>query len=442
MLLPWSFTNLVLACFAPAMTTPTALNLVRLLPGWILAPHRTITAMLQAAGLAGKLHHARFHRLFANARWSLDKVGLALFLLILACLPEDAVIFLGADDTLARKRGLKIFGVGMHHDPLLSSRGKAIVNWGHSWIVLGVILPLPFRPGARFCLPLLFRLYRNKKTLKHEGEEQDYRSRPELLVALLTLLCQAHPRRRFHLLVDATYSGASVVRKLPANCDLTGRGNLQAHLCAPAPPRPAGRRGPAPVRGQRLPTPHAMLQGPGLQKVTLHIYGRRTKVSLVSRVALWYSVARGRPLRIVAVSPLTPGRREETFFSTCLEALPVQLLIWYSWRWAIEVTFHETKGLLGFEEPQGWSRKAVERTAPLAMVLYSLVVLWFAREGHDHVQFPCRPWYRQKRAVSFADMLRTLRHLGLERQFVHPREQGGATPNITARLISLLAVLL
>ena len=37
---------------------------------------------------------------------------------------------LGLDDTLARKRDLKMFGTGMHYDPILSSRGKAITNWG------------------------------------------------------------------------------------------------------------------------------------------------------------------------------------------------------------------------------------------------------------------------------------------------------------------------
>ncbi len=47
------------------------------------------------------------------------------------------------DDTLARKRGRKMFGCGMHHDPLLSSRSKTITNWGHNWVVLGVIVELP-----------------------------------------------------------------------------------------------------------------------------------------------------------------------------------------------------------------------------------------------------------------------------------------------------------
>ena len=58
---------------------------------------------------------------------------------ILEPLLSEHQILLAIDDTLARKRGLKVFGVDMHHDPLLSSRGKAITNWGHSWVVLRVM---------------------------------------------------------------------------------------------------------------------------------------------------------------------------------------------------------------------------------------------------------------------------------------------------------------
>jgi hypothetical protein len=106
-------------------------------------------------GVAGKRHHAAFHRLFASARWSLDALGLELFRLVEPLLDEDT-IFLALDDTLARKRGLKVFGVGMHHDPNLSSRGMAIMNWGHSRVVLGVVVRLPFWPERAMCLPILF----------------------------------------------------------------------------------------------------------------------------------------------------------------------------------------------------------------------------------------------------------------------------------------------
>ena len=72
--------------------------------------------------------------------------------------------------------------------------------------------------------------------------------------------------------------------------------------------------------------------------------------------------------------------------------------------------------LLGFEEPQGWSRRAVERMAPLAMMLDSLVVLWFAREGHRQWRPLVCPWYTTKTAPSFADRLATLRRLSIRQQ--------------------------
>ena len=168
------------------MTDPSFRNFLWVLGGWVFARRRTLTGILVAGGLAGKRHHAPFHRLFAEAAWSLDGLGLALFRMIERLLPAGAVL-VAIDDTLARKRGLKVFGVGMHHDPLLSSRGKAITNWGHSWVILGVIVQFPLWPERAFCLPILFRLYLNKKTAAKAGLR--YRSRPELAVALLRVLC-------------------------------------------------------------------------------------------------------------------------------------------------------------------------------------------------------------------------------------------------------------
>jgi hypothetical protein len=50
-------------------------------------------------------------------------------------------------------------------------------------------------------------------------------------------------------------------------------------------------------------------------------------------------------------------------------------------RWPLEVTFHEAKGKLGFEDPQNRTEHAVERAAPMALWLYSLVVIWYVRTG-------------------------------------------------------------
>ena len=71
---------------------------------------------------------------------------------------------------------------------------------------------------------------------------------------------------------------------------------------------------------------------------------------------------------------------------------------------------------LGFQQPQGWSCKAAERTAPIAMLLYSLVVLWFAREGHrDYQRIDCR-WYTSKTEPSFANLLTTPKRRSIRQQ--------------------------
>jgi hypothetical protein len=94
---------------AVAMTAPTFCNWTTLLAGWAFAPRRTVTGMLLAAGAVGKKHHSAFHRLFAQAQWSLDQVGLLVFDMLARWLEGD--VFVALDDTLARKRGLKVFGV-------------------------------------------------------------------------------------------------------------------------------------------------------------------------------------------------------------------------------------------------------------------------------------------------------------------------------------------
>ena len=90
------------------------------------------------------------------------------------------------------------------------------------------------------------------------------------------------------------------------------------------------------------------------------------------------------------------------------------------------MTFHDAKGHWGFEEPQNWTKQAVERTAPMAMLLYSLVVLWFVQSGHRDYRPVFRPWYTTKRHASFADMLLNLRTQSLkEKVFQTPLSTWG-----------------
>jgi hypothetical protein len=100
--------------FAGSFTAPSFQNFIIVACGWIqCANRRTITGMIEAAGVAGKIHHERFHRLFSEGRFEVDELSKILFMMIVERFtPVGAVIKISGDDTLAKKTGRKIFGAG------------------------------------------------------------------------------------------------------------------------------------------------------------------------------------------------------------------------------------------------------------------------------------------------------------------------------------------
>jgi hypothetical protein len=52
-----------------------------------------------------------------------------------------------------------------------------------------------------------------------------------------------------------------------------------------------------------------------------------------------------------------------------------RILNWFVCRWNIEVTFEEVRAHLGFETQRQWSTRAIERTTPCLLGVFSLVVL-------------------------------------------------------------------
>ena len=416
------------------MTCPTFDSFLTVVTGWVFARRHTVTGMILAADAVGTKHHSAYHRLFAAARWSLDELGLAVFALIVPLL-DGGLVLLGIDDTLARKRGLKVFGVGMHHDPLLSTRKTAVTNWGHCWVILGVICKPPFCGDRFFCLPVLFRLYVPKKTAEKKG--LPYHTKPQLAVQMLELLCGRFETRRFHAVGDSTYGGKSVLLHLPGNCGLTSRLALDARLYDAPVNRRKSRKGGRPrKRGVRQPAPAAMLAG-RCRHLTLNIYGRKDTSRVAACVARCYA-APGRPLKVVAVEPLTGGRKPQAFFSTCATDTIEQVLTRYAARWSLEVTNHDAKQELGFERPQGWTKRAVQRTAPVAMLLYSLAVLWFSREGHRYYRPPAWPWYLGKTQPSFADMLATLRCRSVKATVLSMHLHGSGSRNVVKTLMHVV----
>ena len=100
--------------------------------GWILsARHRYVTDLIISSDSVGNGHFSDYHRFFSHAKWDINILWKHLLgLLVDNFVGPDGVIMLAGDDTLCRKRGLGLFGAGMHHDPLISSRAMKLVSWG------------------------------------------------------------------------------------------------------------------------------------------------------------------------------------------------------------------------------------------------------------------------------------------------------------------------
>lgn len=397
----YSFERLV-QVFALAMTEPTAVTFRELIAGWIFAPRRSLMGMIRS--IATDRHHAAFHRVFSAARWSIDDVGLRLFDLILRLAPQ-CIVFLAGDDTLISRRGLKIFGTGMHRDPCLSSRSHTVTRWGHCWVVLMVVLESPRTPGRYFALPVLARLYLNKKAAAKWRRK--YRSKTDLMIEMLQRIEAHAPEKPLHFLGDSAYTAPAVLARIPPRIEVTGRAPLDARLHAPPPERHAGQRGRPRIRGERLPSPEELLAAAGLKRMRLSLYQGRPYHVRVAEIEARFFRTPNRKVKVVAVEHLRGGRGKEVFYSTAADASVEQILGWFSRRWPVEVTFHDAKQHLGVGEPQNRTRKAARRTAATGFLLYSLVVLW-----HECIRPESAPSlrdWRGKSAPSFADMLAALR---------------------------------
>ncbi len=140
---------------------------VQIANGWILSHRRRfVTDVIFSGGNIDNGHWSRFHRFFSHAAWDLDVLSMHLAKLVWTILAPGSTLLWAVDDTLCRKRGLTVYGTGMHHDPLISSRAKPLVSWGHDWVVLCLLVVHPFwAPSKVFALPIAMRLYRNRQGL-------------------------------------------------------------------------------------------------------------------------------------------------------------------------------------------------------------------------------------------------------------------------------------
>jgi len=411
--LPRSLADL-LVVFRPCFTAPTMRTFQALVAGFLGQPGlRTVTGMLVGARLAGRRHHDLAYRFFATARWSADQLGLVLLDLISHTLiPPGAALVLAVDDTLWRRTGPKLHGAAWHHDG--NGPGRHRPSWGHRWVVVGVIVHLPFLTRA-VCLPVLARLW--------VPGERDHT--PLVLARELLDLVVAHVGDRpVHLVGDAAYIGKPL-QGLPDHVTVTARLRCDAALYAPPPPR-TGRAGRPRVKGNRLPE-LIMLAGMTRYQwtpVQVRCYGKTLDREVLALRCLWYGALKGQLVQVVLSRPVgSPDGYQLALVTTDLAVTPAQVIERYANRWSEETAFLDARHLAGVGQARTRTKRSVERLVPFGLVCLSLAIVWYARHGqpaHDLAAHRARaPWYRTKHTVSVADMLAALRRALLAAQYQH-----------------------
>jgi hypothetical protein len=380
--------------------------------------------MLTGAGLARVWHHARAHRFFSAARWCPHQVGLVVAELVVGhLLPAGAPVTVAVDDTLFRRRGRKVHGVGWFHDG--SAAGQVKLGFGNNWVVAAIIVTLPFvsRPVA---LPVL-------ATLAVKGGD---RSKPDLARDLVDALAERFPDRAIHVVADAAY-GCGSFAGLGDDMTMTTRARSTAVFADLAPPR-TGKRGRPRLKGNRIGTPGDIARSASWKTVTVARYGTTATVQVTERVCLWYGTWRTDPVRVILLRDSARNTKTSGYdialVTTDLTATPEEIITRYAARWSIEVTFFDVKNILGVGHARNRVRKAVERTVPFGLFCHSLLIIWYSLHGHPATDTAHRrasaPWYTSKTEPSTLDMLTTLRHQIITTRFLPSTPRPATTQEI------------
>jgi hypothetical protein len=114
------------------------------------------------------------------------------------------------------------------------------------------------------------------------------------------------------------------------------------------------------------------------------------------------------PLRWVLLRDPTGARDPFALLCTDDAAPRLQIIAWYVSRWQIAVTCEEARAHLGFQTQRHWTARAIRRTTPCLLGLFSVVLLLAHRL--DPEQLPTRQAAGyQKGEPTFSEVLAGVR---------------------------------
>ena len=194
---------------------------------------------------------------------------------------------------------------------------------------------------------------------------------------------------------------------------LVSRLKMNAALFDFPPEKLPGQRGRSARKGVKLKNFKQMLSLEGLPWKEMEVtgYGGKKRMARVlSSTCMWGSDgAVPIPIRWALVVDPTEKLDPLPLMSTDPLMTPERMIELFIDRWGLEVTFEETREHLGVETQRQWSDRAIVRTTPILMGLYSCVCLMVNKlRQEESLKANATAWHH-KEHLTFSDMLRAVR---------------------------------
>jgi len=404
----------ILAPFAILFSSPVWNNAITLFIGAILCRgKRTVCAALRVMGLSHGANFAKYHHVLNRVDWSLLSASRILLHLLVSIVGEDKPVTLFIDETLERRKGPKIKAKGYYRDSVRSSKKVVVKSSGLKWLTMALSWRFPFSERY-FALPFMTVLEPSAK-----NDKMTKRRHKTTLQWTIQMIIQVGRWLKYTpitLVGDGGFAcGELAWVCLKLKISLITRLKMNARLYDFPPVHEPGKRGRKKTKGAKFFSFREMIGMPdlGWKEISVEGYGGKTKrLKYISNTALW-GVDGFHPVPIRWVLAVDPERELDPLplMSTDLDISPEKIIALYIQRWNLEVTFEEVREHLGVETQRQWSDKAIARTTPILMGLYTMVCLICNRLQEERpIEVAQTAWYEKKDAT-FSDLLKSVRKI-------------------------------
>lgn len=401
--------------FAPIIRRKTTWHKVEILVvGALLATgKRTVSAVLRVMGLSQEPNYAKYHQVLNRAVWSsLAASAILLRLLLKAFIQTNQWLVFGIDETIERRRGERINAKGIYRDPVRSSKEHFVKASGLRWVSLMLLTPIPWAQRI-WALPFLTVLAPSERYYQQQGRKP--KKLTDWARQMVFQLRRWLPQAALVVVGDSTYAALEFLhacQSLPTPVTVITRLRLDAALYEPAPPY-SGKGRPR-KKGQRLPTPQQVLEDTHTDwlRFTLPWYGQsQRELDIATFTAVWFHYGLPAvPIRCVLIRDVGGKFEPQALLSTDLTFTPEQILDCFLRRWQMEPTFRHVRTHLGVETQRQWSDKAIARTTPSLLGLFSFITLLAdTLLTQETARARSAAWY-PKTLLTFSDALALVRH--------------------------------